>query len=160
MINTLENDTFSRLIEQERKKRESKNSLGSIKLDRINNLINNQTKFESGSNKNLSKINFSDVDSFVVTDNSMIETANITSSLSKYIDFPESIINEIDSINFNIFKLEEHVGEENTLMTIISCLFLRNGLYSIINYVKLEHFVYEITRGYNRKVVYHNVNFD
>ena len=51
---------------------------------------------------------------------------------SKYINFSEECISTIEDHTFNIHKLEESVGKENTLSTISCYIFISLGLYSII----------------------------
>lgn len=74
----------------------------------------------------------------------------------KFITFSEESINKIETPDFNIFKLEEEVGAENTLSVVGCYIFTSYGLYSIIKYNKFEKFVQEITRGYIRSNPYHN----
>ncbi len=69
----------------------------------------------------------------------------------------DKLISQIEEPTFNIFELEKEVGENNILSTISCYAFSTMGFYSFINYVKLENFVYEITKGYYRKNPYHNV---
>ena len=74
---------------------------------------------------------------------------------TKFITFAEETISTIETQEFNIFKLEEEVGPENTL-SIIGCYILTSyGLYSKINYDKFEKFIQAITKGYNRENPYH-----
>ena len=73
----------------------------------------------------------------------------------KYILFSEESINKIETQEFNIFKLEEEVGAENTLSVISCYIFNSNNLYSYFNYNKFENFLQAITKGYNRENPYH-----
>ena len=73
----------------------------------------------------------------------------------KYISFSEESINKIETQEFNIFKLEEEVGSENTLSVVSYYIFNSNGLYSYFNYNKFENFILAITKGYNRENPYH-----
>ena len=73
-----------------------------------------------------------------------------------FITFSEESIAKIEQQDFNIFKLEDEIGTENTL-TIIGCyIFTSYGFYSVIQYNKLEKFLQEITKGYIRDNPYHN----
>ena len=74
---------------------------------------------------------------------------------SKFITIAEETILNIETQDFNIFKLEEEVGAENTL-SVVGCYILTvYGLYSKINYDKFEKFIQAITKGYNRENPYH-----
>ena len=75
---------------------------------------------------------------------------------SKYINFSEECISTIEDHTFNIHKLEESVGKENTLSTISCYIFISLGLYSMINYNYFENFILEVTKGYYRSNPYHN----
>ena len=74
---------------------------------------------------------------------------------SKFITIAEETILNVETQEFNILKLEEEVGAENTL-SVIGCYILTvYGLYSKINYDKFEKFIQAITKGYNRENPYH-----
>jgi hypothetical protein len=74
------------------------------------------------------------------------------------ISFSESCIITIEEPTFDIFKLENEVGQENTLSTISCYIFTSMGLYSLIQYEKFENFIHAVTKGYSRTNPYHNVN--
>jgi hypothetical protein len=84
---------------------------------------------------------------------------------SKYLDtfrtdtisFSESCIITIEEPTFDIFKIENEVGKENTLSTISCYIFTSMGLYSLIQYEKFENFIQAITKGYSRANPYHHV---
>lgn len=80
---------------------------------------------------------------------------NPIEKLANFISFSEESIAKIETPSFNIFKLEEEVGAENTLSVISCYLFTINGLYSLIRYDKFEKFIQAITKGYNRNNPYH-----
>lgn len=99
---------------------------------------------------------------YTSNDKSFLESAsdtpkNIKQANSTYLDFSEECIVLIENPNFDIFKLEDEVGKENTLSTISCYIFITFGLYSIINYNNFERFLQAITQGYNRNIPYHNV---
>ncbi|MCQ2819733.1 MAG: hypothetical protein MJ252_20910 [archaeon] len=75
------------------------------------------------------------------------------------IKISEEAINNFETPDFDIFKLEKEVGPENTL-TVVGCyIFSAYGLYSIIDYKKFEKYFQIITRGYIRENPYHNVKY-
>jgi hypothetical protein len=71
------------------------------------------------------------------------------------LNYSEESICDIEEPSFDIFKLDKAVGQENTLSTISSYIFITMGLYSFINYSNFENFVDLITKGYGRKNPYH-----
>ena len=62
---------------------------------------------------------------------------------------------DFESPNFNIFKLENKVGRDNILPVISTYIFSTLGLFSIIDYVKFEPFIFRVASGYNRDNPYH-----
>ena len=79
-------------------------------------------------------------------------------SMQKFINsvsFSDESISKIETPLFNIFKLENEVGPENTLSVISCYLFTTYGLYSLIKYEKFEKFIQSVTKGYNRANPYH-----
>lgn len=78
----------------------------------------------------------------------------ILQSDSVFSNLNQDLLN-FESPTFNIFLLEEKIGRENILPTISSFVFSSLGLFSVINYVKFETFVYKIVEGYSRKNPYH-----
>jgi hypothetical protein len=76
---------------------------------------------------------------------------------SNFLDFSEECISQIEEPTFDIFRLENEVGKENTLSTVSCYIFISLGLYSIINYNNFENFLQEVTKGYMRTNPYHNV---
>lgn len=85
---------------------------------------------------------------------------NSLESDSRYLNFSEECIAQIEEPTFDIFKLENEVGEENTLATISCYIFSTNGLYSLINYQKFEQFIHQVSKGYRRENPYHNVKLN
>ena len=71
------------------------------------------------------------------------------------VSFSDESISKIETPLFNIFKLENEVGPENTLSVISCYLFTTYGLYSLIKYEKFEKFIQSVTKGYNRANPYH-----
>ena len=51
---------------------------------------------------------------------------------------------DFESPNFNIFKLEKKVGRDNILPVIATYIFSTLGLFSIIDYVKFEPFIFRV----------------
>ena len=88
----------------------------------------------------------------------IIEEFKLNNCQENYINISDNIISEIEEITFNIFDLEKEVGEENILSTVSCYIFSTMGYYSFINYNKFENFIFEITKGYDRRNPYHNVN--
>lgn len=88
----------------------------------------------------------------------ILEEFKIIPCESKYFTISDSLISNIEDISFNIFSLEKEVGAKNILSTISCYVFTTMGFYSFIDYNKFENFVQEITKGYDRKNPYHNVN--
>jgi hypothetical protein len=78
---------------------------------------------------------------------------------NEFVSIPESSIITIEDPSFDIFKLEDEVGQEHTLSTVSCYIFTSMGLYSMIDYEKFEHFIKAITKGYTRDNPYHHVNF-
>jgi hypothetical protein len=74
------------------------------------------------------------------------------------LSFSESCIASIETSIFDIFKLEDEVGQENTLSTVSCYIFTTMGLYSLIQYEKFENFIHAITKGYSRNNPYHHVS--
>jgi hypothetical protein len=66
----------------------------------------------------------------------------------------EELLN-FESPSFNIFKLEQSIGEANILPTVSIYACSSLGLYTLLDYNKFESFVFEITKGYNRRNPYH-----
>jgi hypothetical protein len=115
--------------------------------DNIENVLTKQQKENYSSEKKPSKI---------------LESPNLTarslkSTNTSLLNFSEDCIVLIENPNFDIFKLEKEVGQENTLSTISCYIFITMGLYSIVNYNNFETFLQAITKGYNRTSAYHNV---
>ena len=72
------------------------------------------------------------------------------------ITFNDECAKTIETPDFDIFSLENQVGQEHTLSVVSCYIFTTCGLYSLIQYKKLEEFVKEITKGYIRANPYHN----
>ena len=67
-----------------------------------------------------------------------------------------TILNQIDSSNFDIFELDA-LAQRKTLFLMSNEIFNR---YSFLDYVdedKFKEFIDRITVGYDRKITYHNV---
>ena len=62
---------------------------------------------------------------------------------------------DFESPKFDIFKLEKKVGRDNILPVIATYIFSTLGLFSIIDYVKFEPFIFRVASGYNRNNPYH-----
>ena len=93
----------------------------------------------------------------VVSENESLILGRIKSATSSapILDFSEEYIARIEEPNFNIFELEKEIGEANTLSTVSCYTFITLGLYSQISYSNFERVLVEITKGYNRKNLYH-----
>ncbi len=72
-----------------------------------------------------------------------------------FINCSDESISLIDSPQFNIFKLESEVGQENILSTLSCYIFASTGLYSKIKYDKFESFINAIAKAYRRENPYH-----
>ena len=84
--------------------------------------------------------------------NNMIST-NI--SIVKFLNDNSEILNTIETVNFDIFNLDEKIGKENTLSLIGYYIFNRFGFYNIINYNNFEKWCKKISEGYLRTNPYH-----
>jgi hypothetical protein len=73
------------------------------------------------------------------------------------VNLSEGCITSIEEPIFDIFKLEQEVGKENTLSTVSCYIFTSMGLYSLIQYEKFEKFIQAVTKGYSRDNPYHHV---
>lgn len=78
----------------------------------------------------------------------------ISSNKIAFSDINQELLN-FESPLFNIFKLEENVGQKNILPTISCFVFASLGLYSIIDYNKYECYLEAIVKGYDRANPYH-----
>lgn len=107
--------------------------------------INN---FNSGSNSNEISNNNNN------NSNNEISSNNNNNNL---LNFSEINFKLIENENFNIFKFEEAVKQENTLSTISCYIFSSLGYYSYVSYEKFENFISKIAIGYDRRNPYHNV---
>jgi hypothetical protein len=76
----------------------------------------------------------------------------------EFINMSEEAINNIEEPTFDIFRLEDEVGSDNTLSTVSCYIFHSMGFYSLIDYNKFDSFIQAITKGYSRENAYHNVN--
>ncbi len=87
-----------------------------------------------------------------------LEESSIDSTREEisYINFSEDSIKKIEDPSFNIFRLEQEVGEENILSTVSCYIFTTLGFYSLVKYDKFEMFIQEIAKGYKRTNPYHN----
>jgi hypothetical protein len=86
-----------------------------------------------------------------------LQNAQDDSSQYEFINMSEEAIRDIEGPTFDIFKLEDEVGAENTLSTVSCYIFHSMGFYSLIDYNKFDSFIQAITRGYSRTNSYHNV---
>ena len=76
-------------------------------------------------------------------------------SIVKFLNDNSEILNTIETVNFNIFNLDEKIGKENTLSLIGYYIFNRFGFYNIINYNNFEKWCKKISEGYLRTNPYH-----
>lgn len=97
------------------------------------------------------------IKSYLKSQNKIKEDESVAVKPDKFITFSEESISKIETPDFNIFKLEEEVGPENTLSVVGCYIFTSYGLYSYVKYNKFEKFIQEITKGYIRANPYHNV---
>lgn len=72
-----------------------------------------------------------------------------------YINCSDESISLIDSSEFDIFKLQSEVGQENILSTLSCYIFASTGLYSKIKYDKFESFINAIAKNYIKENPYH-----
>jgi len=63
---------------------------------------------------------------------------------------------DLNSFNFNIFKLEQMIGRNKVLSTIGLGLLKIHGLDKCVNFEKFLAFSDQIYRRYNQNVQYHN----
>lgn len=71
------------------------------------------------------------------------------------ITFSSKAIENIENINFDIFKCEAEVGPTLTLPVISTYTFLQFGLFEFIDHRAFDQFIKSITAGYNRTNGYH-----
>ena len=90
-------------------------------------------------------------------------TSSSSSSSSSPPSFPYSrislsadVVSHIERSDFNIFLLENSVGQDNTLAFVSCYIFTTHNFYSIIHYHKFENFIRAVTHGYTRSNPYHN----
>ena len=122
--------------------------------ENIETVIQKQFTSNSGQFFDLGKsFDFNDKESFSLN----VSASNLNMKHSNFLDFSEECIISIENPTFDIFKLEEEVGKENTLSTVSCYIFISLGLYSVINYNNFENFLHGITKGYSRKSSYHTV---
>lgn len=76
-------------------------------------------------------------------------------SIVKFLNENSEILNNIEAINFDIFHLDQKIGQENTLSLIGYYIFNRFGFYNIINFNKFEKWCKKISEGYIRANPYH-----
>lgn len=77
-------------------------------------------------------------------------------SKENLLNINQAILQDIDKPTFDLFKLDDEVGKENTLSVIGFYIFTIYGFYDLIKYSKFENFLQGITKGYIRKNPYHN----
>jgi hypothetical protein len=142
---------------------------GNQELESVFNWLEEYSSFKQKQKQNIESViqkqyNSNPGNLFLQTEKSLdftlaLETPKnlIKQNNTAFIDFPEECIITIEEPTFDIFKLENEVGKENTLSTVSCYIFSTMGLYSIINYAKFENFLQVITKGYTRNNHYHNV---
>ena len=119
-------------------KRKSVNDLGDIK-----NILESELKNTTKRNSSKTLI-------------SLFNNPNNISIEKNFIIFNENLINNIENENFNIFKLDEEVGRDQTLGVISFYIFNSFGMYNLIKYPNFENFIKKISKGYIRENPYHN----
>ena len=71
------------------------------------------------------------------------------------ISFSPIAIENIESIDFDIFKCEKEVGASNTLGVVSTYVLFDFGLFPLLNPRRFSNFIQEVTKGYIRKNPYH-----
>ena len=148
---------FNFINEYSQLKYNEKQDIKTMKQKKVNTSNNKNMPVLTTKNNYLS--NYFSSNSLLILDDKIINFADnllVVDNDTKYINFSEECISSIEDPSFNIHKLEEAVGQENTLSTVSCYIFISLGLYSMINYSYFENFIAEITKGYYRSNPYHN----
>jgi hypothetical protein len=69
--------------------------------------------------------------------------------------FSESLLTEIPSYEFDVFKLDSDIGNK-VLLCVSKCIFQQCDLFKLIPEKKFLDFIQELTNDYSRSVEYHN----
>ena len=126
-----------------------KKSLYDIKLG-ISDILNNKNEFSLTENQNIKKIPKDDKSRKI----------NINYNKKKIINSPTEIdfnlYKDIETQEFNIFKLEAIIGRELILPLIGYYIFKTFGFDKIFKYNIFENWCKKISEGYQRSNFYHN----
>ena len=121
----------------------------------IYDYINNKTEYNLTNNTQTSKKNLKDKENKENKENKSLEK-KYTKKLLSPKKINSDLYKNIDTQEFNIFKLEKKIGRENILPLIGYYVFNVFGFDEIIKYNKFEKWCQKISEGYIRKNYYHN----
>ena len=129
----------------------------------LTNFLSNNTHIKLNqkfiSNNNLENLRTREISvskvKALITNPNALNDIKINNTLNNFLSFSEDVISNIETQEFNILKLEEQVGKENTLSVIACYIFTNFYLYYLFPYMKLENFFRAITLGYHRENPYH-----
>lgn len=97
--------------------------------------------------------------SFIKNDGILYNNYNTNlnyNSDNNYLSINESLVNSIETPEFNIFDLRESIGQSNVLSCVSCYIFITESLFSLINYTNFEFFIDKIASGYSKNNKYHN----
>lgn len=120
----------------------------------INDILNNKNEFFFYDNQNIK--NNSKNREYKSQDKKDIKKNIHLKKITSPKEIDSNLYNNIETQEFNIFKLESKIGREPILALIGYYVFNCFGFDEIIKYNKFENWCQKISEGYVRKNYYHN----
>ena len=121
----------------------------------IYDLIHNKYDYNLTNNNQINKKNFRDKENLSKKNIEKIEKNN-SKKLIAPINVDTKLYQNIETQEFNIFKLEKNIGRENILSLIGYYIFKYFSFDEIIKYNRFEKWSQKVADGYVRNNYYHN----